>query len=273
MKRILFTVLAFVALFSASSAYGWNSVGHSVIGHIADQNLTPKARKMCNRYLGHSLAYYASWMDQWRYTEEYHHTARWHAVGLKNGEFIPGELAGDTAYFGTPLTMDDHGVARLEQLQKAMKDYRHLPDSAVAVNLKCIIHMVGDMHCPSHVNYRGRNQNYYVDFGGGYVQPRQRMKIHTVWDQGAIQATRIWGLTDWVWELDRLSKKEIKEITAGAPLDWFEDNAQRCLAQFELSSTPEEHLEQDFVNKAMPLIETQILYAGYRLAALLNSLF
>ena len=86
MKRVLTLVLALVALCLVSTAYGWNSAGHCTIAHIADQNLTPKARKMCGKYLGHSLAYYASWMDQWRYSEEYHHTARWHAVGVKDGE-------------------------------------------------------------------------------------------------------------------------------------------------------------------------------------------
>ena len=32
-------------------------------------------------------------------------------------------------------------------------------------------------------------------------------------------------------------------------------------------------LQQDFTNAAMPFVETQMLYAGYRLAHLLNALF
>jgi hypothetical protein len=38
-------------------------------------------------------------------------------------------------------------------------------------------------------------------------------------------------------------------------------------------SAPGENVAQDFVSEALPLIETQILYAGYRLAAILNSIF
>jgi hypothetical protein len=38
-------------------------------------------------------------------------------------------------------------------------------------------------------------------------------------------------------------------------------------------SSPGENVAQDFVNEALPLIETQIMYAGYRLAAILNSIF
>ena len=165
MKKLLTIVLAFVAISSVSTAYGWNSAGHCTIGHIADQNLTPKARKMCGKYLGHSLAYYASWLDQWRYSKEYHHTARWHAVGVKDGKFIPGELVGDISIFRAPLTDDEHGVARLEQMLEALKNYRNMPDSAVAVNLKCIIHMVGDMHCPGHVFYAGQPQFEFKENG------------------------------------------------------------------------------------------------------------
>ena len=157
--KILTLVLLCVALLSVSKASAWSPAGHCTIAHIADQNLTPKARKMCNKYLGHSLAYYASWLDQWRYSHEYHHTARWHAVGIKDGKFVPGQLAGDIADFLAPLTMDDHGIARLKQMQAQLKRYRSLPDSTVTVNLKCIIHMVGDMHCPGHVFFAEQKQN------------------------------------------------------------------------------------------------------------------
>jgi hypothetical protein len=38
-------------------------------------------------------------------------------------------------------------------------------------------------------------------------------------------------------------------------------------------SAPGDNIAQDFVNEALPLIETQILYAGYRLADILNGIF
>ena len=260
MKRIIITLIAIIAI--SAPSFGWGREGHEAIAKIADNHLQPSAKKKIEKYLGgRSIVYYAKWMDDYRKTKEYGFTTKWHVATVdENLNYVSAPKNGDAIY----------GIG---QATAVLENYKEHSDSTVAVNIKYLLHLVGDMHCPSHIYYTGRNQDYYVDFGGGYVQPRRRMKIHTVWDQGAIQATRIWGLTDWVWELDRLSKKEIKEITAGSPLEWLEDNAQRCLAQFDLSSTPEENLEQDFVNKAMPLIETQILYAGYRLASLLNSLF
>jgi hypothetical protein len=140
------------------------------------------------------------------------------------------------------------------------------------VNIKYLLHLVGDMHCPAHVYYLGRNQDYRVKFGGGYIKPVKEMKIHTVWDEAAIQSSRIWSVSEWAEELDRKSAKEIKAIVKGTPQDWLEDNARRCVVQFEMSS-PGAKVAQDFVNEALPLIETQILYAGYRLASILNTLF
>ncbi len=260
MKRVIILMIALVAM--SAPSYGWGREGHEAIAKIADNHLQPSAKKKIEKYLGgHSIVYYAKWMDDYRKTKEYAHTSPWHCATVDENLKYRHTPEGGDAIYG------------INQAIEILKNYKEHNDSTVAVNIKYLIHLVGDMHCPGHVYYDGRNQKYHVDFGGGYVQPRKRATIHSVWDALAIQATRIWGLSDWVWELDRLSKKEEKAIVAGTPLDWFESNAQVCLFQFELSTQPEENLAQDFVNEAMPLLETQILHAGLRLAELLNSLF
>jgi hypothetical protein len=172
----------------------------------------------------------------------------------------------------SPYPEAGDAISGIAQAVEILKDYKNLPDSTVAVNIKYLLHLLGDMHCPAHVYYLGRNQDFKVKFGGGYIKPVKEMKIHTVWDEAAIQSSRIWSVGEWSEELDRKSAKEIKAIVAGTPRDWLEDNARRCIVQFELSA-PGDNVAQDFVNEALPLIETQILYAGYRLAALLNSIF
>ena len=260
MKKIVILLIALVTM--STPSFGWGREGHEAIAKIADNHLKPSAKKKIEKYLGgHSIVYYAKWMDDYRRTKEYAHTSAWHCATVDENLKYRHTPKGGDAIYGINQAID------------ILKNYKEHNDSTVAVNIKYLIHLVGDMHCPGHVYYDGRNQKYHVDFGGGYVQPRQRATIHAVWDALAIQATRIWGLSDWAWELDRLSRKEEKAIVAGTPLEWFESNAQVCLFQFELSSTPEENLAQDFVNEAMPLLETQILHAGLRLAELLNSLF
>ena len=259
MKRFILIIMA--GLLMSSSAFGWGREGHEIIAKIADNNLKPSARKVIEKYLGdHSIVYYAKWMDDYRHTPEYRFTNMWHVARVdENLKYSPYPEEGD-AIFG------------IKQAVELLKDYKNLPDSTVTVNIKYLLHLVGDMHCPAHIYYLGRNQNYKVKFGGGYIRPVKTMKIHTVWDEAAIQAVRIWSLSEWVEELDRKSCKEIKAIADGTPEDWLEDNARRCIVQFDMSA-PGDNVAQDFVNEAMPLIETQILYAGYRLASVLNSLF
>lgn len=249
--KILTLVLLCAALLSVSKASAWSAAGHCTIAHIADQHLTPKARKMCNKYLGHSLAYYASWLDQWRYSHEYHHTARWHAVGIKDGKLVPGQMAGDIADFLAPLTMDDHGIARLQQMQAQLKRYRSLPDSTVTVNLKCIIHMVGDMHCPGHVFFAEQKQYEMTVYG---------------------ETVRYHGYND---KYCRLTKDEIKALCEGDMESWIYGNESMLRETYKLLSPTIDYKELPEQNKFRLKEITDQLHrdAGYRLAHVINQIF
>lgn len=266
--RLLTLVSVCIALLSVASAYGWNSAGHATIGHIADRNLTPKARKMCNKYLGHSLAYYASWLDNWRYSHEYHHTARWHAVGVKDGKLVPGELVGDISVFRAPLTPDEHGVARLAQMEEALKKYRTMPDSAVAVNLKCIIHMVGDMHCPGHVFYDGQKQFEFMENG-------EKTRFHRYNDRAFVRFHN--GKTsDQFYDVYcRLTKAEIAELCKGDMESWVRQNEPLFRECYTLLSPTIDYKDLPEQNKfRMKEISDKLLRdAGYRLAHFINQIF
>ena len=267
-KQILVVLFVFVSLFSVSQAYGWNSAGHATIAHIADQNLTPKARRMCNRYLGHSLAYYASWMDNWRYSEEYHHTARWHAVGVKDGEFVPGELVGDISVFRAPLTPDEHGVARLAQIKERLKEYRNMSDSAVAINLKCIIHMVGDMHCPGHVFYDGQPQFEFKENGN-------KIRFHGYNDLTFGRFHKGKTAEQFRDVYCRLTKQEIAKLCEGDMDSWVRNNEPIFRECYTLLSPTVDYKDLPEQNKfRMKEISDRLMRdAGYRLAHFINNIF
>ena len=81
----------------------WGRIGHDAICHIAERNLTPKARKTIDGYLGNtSIVYWSSWMDEVRDWPEYRHTTKWHSAYVdESGEpcmgtnFKEGEYRGD----------------------------------------------------------------------------------------------------------------------------------------------------------------------------------
>ena len=257
MKRLI--VLTLAVVFAAGPAFGWGREGHEVIAKIAENHLQPSAKKKIEKYLdGYSIVYFAKWMDDYRNTPEYGFTTKWHTApvnaDLKYEDSLLNPKTGNAIY-------------GLETAVEALKNRKELSDSAIAVNIKYIIHIVGDMHCPSHVKYTTYDWDYSV------VIPKSgKVTLHSAWDAAIIRSTRYFSATEWVEEIDLLSRKEAKEVVKGTPRDWFHESAERCTVQFEWM-LPDKKVSQDVLNKAVPLIETQFVLAGYRLAHILNELF
>ena len=263
MKKLLLLLFAAALSLSASEpARAWGREGHETIAKIAERNLTKRAKKRIEKYLGgHSVVYYAKWMDEYRHTPEYKFTNNWHIAPVD----------ADLNYDATLSGSKGDAVYGLELAIENLRDYKHLSDSAVMVNLKYIIHLTGDMHCPAHIKYSSHNMKYDVMFEDKYHKPH-KFYIHSVWDNEVITTTRIWSVSEWAEELDKLSKQERAAIVAGTPRDWLHEAAVSCEPQFEWAK-PDARLGQDFLNLALPLIESQFQKAGYRLAHLLNELF
>ena len=218
MKKLLLLLFAAALSLSASEpARAWGREGHETIAKIAERNLTKRAKKRIEKYLGgHSVVYYAKWMDEYRQTPEYAFTNDWHTAP------VDADLR-----YGDELLKPGKGnaVYGLELAIRNLRDYRSLTDSAVAVNLKYVIHLVGDMHCPAHIKYTTHNTKYDVLFEDKYHKPH-KYYVHHVWDNEIITTTRIWSVTEWADELDRASKREKAAVQTGTPRDWLHDSAK-----------------------------------------------
>lgn len=252
-KTLLLLCFAFLC---STTAFGWGMVGHDAIAYIAECNLTPRAKKNIEKYLGHSIVYDGSWMDIYRHTPAYKHTSAWHTVNVDDEGNYESRTRGDA-------------VQGIEEAMEALENYRNLDDSTVAVNVKYLIHLVGDMHCPMHVKYPGaKNFNIYLN-GREY-------NYHSFWDTPVIELSHRWNYMEWGHQFDRCTKREKKAIAAGTPRDWMAQNARDCRIIY-VWAQPEQRFgkdeARDFLNAVQPLAEQQILKAGYRLAAILNGLF
>lgn len=60
-------------------------------------------------------------------------------------------------------TGDGDAVRQLTRAIERLRNYRELSDSTVNVNLKYVIHLVGEMHCPGHI--------YFADLPGRHGRP------------------------------------------------------------------------------------------------------
>src|SRR5574344_41473 len=250
-------ILILVAvLFIATDSFAWGKIGHDAITYTAECNLTPKAKKSIEQYLHHSIVYYSSWMDDYRATPEYKQTTYWHMAAVYK----------ELQYTDAVKSPNGDVICELEKAIEILKNYRNLDDSTVAVNIKYVIHMVADMHCPSHIYYPGINTGYYITLKD------KRCKYHSVWDTQVNELTHRWYYTEWQQQLDRLSKKEQTEITKGTPREWFHQNAVNCKVIYEWAPA-NSNQNIDFLNKASKLSELQMIKAAYRLASILNQLF
>ncbi len=250
----------FVTLFAlfliSTDSFAWGRIGHDVITYMAECNLTPKAKKTIDHYLHHSIVYYSSWMDDYRTTAEYKHTTYWHMAAVNK----------DLDYTDEVKSPKGDVICELENAITQLKNYNNLDDSTVAVNIKYIIHMVADMHCPSHIFYPEINIGYYITL------KKQRYKYHSVWDSQINESMHRWSYTEWQQQLDRLNREEKKKITQGTPRDWFSQNAKECRIIYEWAPA-DSNPGINFLNKAIKLSETQMTKAAYRLAKILNDIF
>lgn len=256
--KIAAAAIVCVLLSVAPSARAWNGTGHSAVACIAEKHLTPEAREKCYRYLHHSLPYYASWQDQWRNCKGFEETHYWHSVPVD-------------AQMRSIKSESRNAAVQITRICKQMKKYRKLKDSIVCDNLKLLIHMVGDMHCPSHSKYTETPEyKPYTVYQNG-----KKLNMHTFWDSSQSFCHKGWSATDIRDNIDVLTADEIALIQTGTPADWAHQNALDMQETFELlpKGCNVEELSPETVEKITRLSDRQIQRGGYRLAHILNTIF
>ena len=90
MRNICFTLFLF------SYALGWGSTGHRIVGEIAEDHLSEKAKRKISSLMGHhNLAMMSNWADEIKSDPNWKHANDWHYATIPNGEeYIPGKHKG-----------------------------------------------------------------------------------------------------------------------------------------------------------------------------------
>ena len=254
----------------------WSITGHGTIAYIAEQYLTDEAKQSCYHYLNHALPYHSSWMDRWRYHPDYVYTSRWHAVGVIDEKFNlgPADKYGDGADYRHEPIEGDHIIAQLDRIIAELKNHRNLPREQVELNLKLLIHMAGDLHCPVHTFYADKAEIL------GRLQADLKFKgesrrVHMLWDTMPESLYSEWTCEDFHKHLCTHSDKERKDICKGSPFEWLKQMTPDYRGIYDLVDpdvdlcyTPQANKE-----KMQRLCNRQLAWAGYRLAHILNTVF
>ena len=258
----IFTIIVVLIISSANSTVrGWGAVGHDAIACIAEAHLSKKAKKQVQKLLEEkSMVYYSTWMDEIRDDSIYKFTTTWHYANVDEGKT-----------YETMSKHPDGDVVTATYLSIQILKDKTQSDSVRSMHLKFLMHMIGDLHCPMHA---GRA----TDLGGNrypIIWRNQEINLHRLWDSPIVEAARSWSYSEWCTNLDvKMDKKQKKAIIAdGDPLTWFKETV--IIAGDIYQNTPENETVSyyAYVKKYTPVVERQFLYAGHRLAYLLNTIF
>lgn len=250
LSLILFTLLG-------ATAYAWGPLGHGTVAAVADNAISNSTRKQVEHYLGRSMPFYGVWADEFRSDPRYAYTSN-HIVAMSpEFKYIPSTKKQDC-------------IQTINEAIRIIADRKNQTDSTVAVHLKLLIHMVGDIHCPGHMKMEGRNWGFKVF---SYKGSPEKQSYHAIWDEEII-ARRREGLSpkELGEDFSRLSKKEVKLIQEGTPVDWAEQTARETSYVFDLAHEGDE-LFKEFYNPMWEVAQRQLTLGGYRLAKILEDLF
>ncbi|HSI91382.1 MAG TPA: S1/P1 nuclease [Adhaeribacter sp.] len=254
MKKLLNAVLL-ICLFSGN-AFAWGNTGHRVVGHVAQQHLTKKAKREISRILDcNSLAEVSTWMDNIKSDNAYDHTHDWHWVTIPDGK----------RYEETDKNPKGDLLATIEELTVALKN-KNLPAKQQQENLKMLVHLIGDLHQPLHVG-SGEDQ------GGNKVKTDwfgKPSNLHRIWDSDIIDHQNL-SYTELAFFLDQPSKDQIRQWQSTTVRDWAYESMTYRPQVYKLPE--DKKLGYKYAYENFETVELRLLQAGVRLAGLLNAIY
>ncbi len=234
----------------------WGPIGHRVIGLIAEKHLSEKARRNIERLLkNETIAEVSTYMDFIRSDNTNKHMDPWHYMTIPDGKTY--------AEVGTPEEGDVY--VTINRLMAELKN-KNFTDKDEAFALKCLIHLVGDIHQPLHVGKEG-------DRGGNSVDVEfywEKFNLHRVWDSGIIDEQK-YSYTEYVEWINHPTDEQIAEWQAASVMQWVEESIA-CREQ--VYNLPENmKINYRYVYDNIELVNKRLLQAGIRLAGVLNQIY
>ena len=257
MKRI-FTLLLAIVIIGIESASAWGKLGHDVIVEVAKRHLTENTKQNIAKYMPYDITSESIYMDIHRNDKEIGYTTAWHVYNVdENGEYDmnPRLYKGDAIL---AMKVVDHNFNKLDRLT----------DSAVVMNLRCLLHFAGDMHCPTHSYVPGPRCHWPCELNG-----KKHKSFHGVYDYMPVMLHPNKSCVDIAAEIDNASKGEIKKIQKGYLLEWVKDIGTRNAIIYKWNPHNTPVLNENTVELSRDLVNLEMRNAGYRLAYLLDSYF
>ncbi len=256
MKRFL--TLLIIGIAYTSSAFAWGKLGHEVIIEVAKRHISEKTKQNIAKYMPYDITKDGSYMDYHRHDKEIGYTTSWHVYNVDEEceyDMNPRLYKGDVVL---AMKVSDYNLSRLEKLT----------DSAVVMNIRCLIHFAGDMHCPTHSYVPGPRCFWPCTLNGKPIKT-----FHSLYDfiPATIHPNK--SCVEIAAEIDNAKRGEIKRIQKGDFHDWANEIGRMNAIIYKWNPHNTEVLNPNTVELSRDLVNVQMRNAGYRLAYLLNRYF
>jgi hypothetical protein len=237
----------------------WGPEGHSTIALIAQNHLTPKARSAVNAILGNQpMSSISSWADEIRPTQPA--TAGWHFLNLELG------LNADQFRQATISQQAPNVYSQLLRLIKELSNAA-TPQSQKLIDLKFLVHFVGDAHQPMHISRA-------EDRGGNDIivtYDNQNTNIHKVWDSLILGDDQP-NFTQLAAKVDHATPAQIQEWQASDIVQWVWESYQISSKVYGAVHNGTV-LTKSYTTANIPIAEMRLEMGGIRLAGVLNTIF
>ena len=257
MKRF-FLVAILASLVCTNSAMAWGTLGHKVIIEVAKRHITEKTKQNIAKYLPYDITEDAVYMDIHRNDKPIAYTTAWHVYNVDE----------KYEYDMNPRLRKGDAVLAMKVVDHNLKKQERLTDSAIVMNIRCLLHFAGDLHCPTHSYVPGPRCHWRCELNG-----RKMKSFHGVYDYIPVLLHPKKSCVDIAAEIDNAKKSEIKRIQKGTLLDWVHDIGSRNAIIYEWNPHNTPVLHENTVELSRDLVNLQMRNAGYRLAYLLNLYF
>ena len=248
----------FLLFFAISAAtFGWGATGHRIVGLIAERHLSKKVKKKISLILEKkTLAEVSNFMDFIKSDRTYRHMSPWHYSTIPEGQTYQNA--------GTPSEGDV--VKTIERLVAELRS-GNFTDKDGAFALKCLVHLIGDIHQPLHV---GNGE----DKGGNDIKLDyffSSSNLHRVWDSGMIDGQK-YSYSEYAGWIDHASNSELESWKSLEVLDWANESKNYRNQCYE-TMPKNRKLSYKYNFDNIDLLNQRLLQAGIRLANVLNDIY
>jgi hypothetical protein len=253
MKYAFFRLTASVVilLLSNTQLFAWGHEGHKLVAEVAFNYMDEATKKNVLQYLdGMTLDEAANWMDAIKSDHANDYMKPYHYINFEKGSKVAPE--------------GDNVVTILNQTLKELDHKENLSHEEIKRKILFLFHLVGDLHQPLHVGYGS-------DKGGNTVQlnfmGRQGTNLHSIWDTMIIEY-KATSLPD-VLNSKKYTPEELAAVQKIEVIGW----AKQSRGYLKEAYTAGTKVDDRYVDVVYPIVKTQLLDAGIRLASILEHYF